>query len=79
MVSAPKEQLKWSSFESWTKNFSTNSQGGLAKLYGFTLLDGPFLMVCCHVTLLISRNGLLTYPQMFPHALPLAFQQTQNL
>lgn len=43
VISAPKEQLEWSSSDSWTENFPANSQGGLAILYGFPLLKWSFV------------------------------------
>lgn len=43
MISAPKEQMEWSSSDSWTENLPANSQGGLAILYGFTLLKWSFV------------------------------------
>lgn len=72
-ISARREQLGWSSCDSWTENFSANFQGGLAILCQLTQLSS-LLMVEYHVALFGNRNSMLKFPQPSLHAFPLAFQ-----
>lgn len=79
MISAPWEQLEWSSSDSQTENFFASSRGGLAILYGLTLLNGLLLMVRYPVASLTNRNSMLMCPQRFLHAFPLIFWQRPKL